>query len=98
MSEAIQFIALLLLMLVTGVFWGPWFALHRSIKAFNGAEFIHIVRTMSANLATPMRIMMPACIVFVLLSALTYPTKNALGFYLNIAALILMLVSLLVTV
>jgi len=47
----IQFITLFLLLLVTGIFWGSWFALHRSIHVFQAEEFIHIVKTMAANLS-----------------------------------------------
>jgi uncharacterized membrane protein len=93
----IQFVALFLLMLVTGIFWGPWFALHRSLRVFNADTFIQIVKTMAANLAVPMRIMMPACILFMLFSTLTYPEKNSWGFYLNITACILTVTSLIIT-
>jgi uncharacterized membrane protein len=92
-----EFFGLLLLMLVTGIFWGPWFSLHRSINVFNPEEFIHIVRTLSANLAIPMRILMPSCILLLLLSVISYPHKDSLGFYLNLLALILSLVSLIIT-
>ncbi|MFL5731076.1 MAG: anthrone oxygenase family protein [Cytophagaceae bacterium] len=94
----IQFFALFLLMLVTGIFWGPWFALHRSIKVFNANEFIRIVNTMSANLARPMQIMMPFCVICIVLSVWLYPRKDSLGFYLEATSFILILVSLLVTV
>src|SRR5277367_4672425 len=96
-SELIQFIGLFLLMLVTGVFWGPWFSLHRSMKVFTKEEFIHIVKTMSSNLAKPMRIMMPACILFMSLSVWSYPRKDSSGFYLNTIALILITGSLIIT-
>ena len=89
--------AILLLMLVTGIFWGPWFALHRSMKVFSKEEFIHIVKTMSANLAMPMRVLMPCCILFVLLSVLNYPQKDTFGFYLLIISFVLILVSLIIT-
>jgi uncharacterized membrane protein len=92
-----EFFGLLLLMLVTGIFWGPWFSLHRSINVFNAEEFIHIVRTLAANLAVPMRILMPSCILLIMLSVISYPNKDSLGFYLNGMALILSLVSLIIT-
>jgi uncharacterized membrane protein len=98
MYQLIQFIALFLLMLVTGVFWGPWFSLHRSMKVFKAEEFIHIVKTMAANLAVPMRMLMPACILFMLLSVCMHLQKDSIGFYLNLAALLLTITSLLITV
>ena len=60
----IEFITSILLMLVTGVFWGPWFALSRSMQVFSAVEFVHIAKTMASNLATPMRIMLPLSILF----------------------------------
>jgi uncharacterized membrane protein len=96
--QLIQFIALILLMLVTGVFWGPWFALHRSLHVFTKDEFIKIVKTLASNLAIPMRILMPLCIAFLTLSVWFYPAKESSGFYLSIAALSLTIISLLVTV
>jgi uncharacterized membrane protein len=96
-TRAIQFFALFMLMLVTGIFWGPLYSLHRSLRVFNAEEFIHIVKTMAANLAVPMRIMMPSCILLLLLSIWTYP-QYSLGFYLSIASFILMLVSLIITI
>ena len=98
MIYIIQFMALMLLILVTGIFWGPWFALHRSMKVFNKEEFIHIVKTMSANLAVPMRIMMPSCLLLMLLTVGTYPQQHALGFYLNIMAFMLMIIVLIITI
>jgi hypothetical protein len=85
----IHFLALFMLMLVTGIFWGPWFALHRSIKEFNAAEFIHIVKVMAANLAVPMRILMPLCILLMAINIV-------LG-YLAILSFCLILIALLIT-
>jgi uncharacterized membrane protein len=97
-SQLIQFIALVLLMLVTGIFFGPWFALHRSMKFFSETEFIHIVKNMSKNLAVPMRIIIPCCILFMSLAVYTYPQKDFVGFYLIILALMLTIISLIITI
>lgn len=88
---------LFLLMLVTGVFWGTWFTLTRSLPDFSAGEFIHIGKVIIANVAVPMRILMPLCIIFMLLSILFYPQKKTLGFYFNIAAFILIIITLLIT-
>ena len=93
-----QFAAIFLLALVTGIFWGPWFALHRSMADFSFAEFLHITKTMVRNLATPMRILMPSCILFMGLSAIYYPDKGSAGFYFSIAALLLSILALIVTI
>lgn len=96
--QLIQFCALFFLMLVTGIFWGPWFSLHRSLSVFNSSEFIHIVKTMAANLSVPMRILMPLCIFFLAVSAWFYPSANATGLYFNLMALVLTLAALLITI
>src|SRR6266480_7399893 len=93
-----NFVALFLLALVTGVFWGTWFTLTRSIETFSPAEFIHIGKTIIANVAWPMRILMPACILFMLLSAWLYPEKKSPGSFLNMAACLLIIVALLIEV
>ncbi|HEY8928153.1 MAG TPA: DUF1772 domain-containing protein [Mucilaginibacter sp.] len=92
------FTALLLLMLVTGVFWGPWFALSRSMKVFSAAEFMHIAKTLAENLAKPMRIMLPLTIVFMVIVVWLYPPNNSIGFYLSTVGLILIFIALLVTI
>jgi uncharacterized membrane protein len=91
-------VSLVLLMLVTGIFWGPWFSLHRSMATFSKGEFIHLVRTISANLAIPMRFMMPSCVILVFLEVYAFPLKNALSFYLALGSLALILLALVVTI
>src|SRR4051812_49033954 len=95
--KAVQFISLFLLMLVTGVFWGTWFSLSRSMEIFSAEEFIHIGKTIIANLAMPMRIIMPTCILFMLVTLWFYPQKKPVGFYFSITALLLIIIALLIT-
>jgi uncharacterized membrane protein len=96
-TKVTQFAALFLLTLVTGVFWGTWFTLTRSIEDFSAAEFIHIGKTIIANVAVPMRIIMPSCVVLVILSAWIYPDKRSAGFYFSVAACLFIVIALLVT-
>jgi uncharacterized membrane protein len=91
------FAALFLLALVTGVFWGTWFTLTRSIETFSAGEFIHIGQTIIQNVAWPMRILMPGCILFMIMSVSLITRKNSTGFYLGIAACLLIVVALLIT-
>jgi uncharacterized membrane protein len=91
------FVALFLLALVTGVFWGTWFTLTRSIETFSASEFIHIGQTIIRNVAWPMRILMPACILLMITSVSLIPKKNSIGLYLGIAACVLIVVALLIT-
>lgn len=96
-TTVIPFISLFLLLLVTGVFWGTWFTLTRTIESFSAAEFIHIGKVIIANVAIPMRLIMPSCILFVTLSIWFYPQKRSTGFYLGAMGLILLIVTLLIT-
>jgi hypothetical protein len=91
------FAALFLLALVTGVFWGTWFTLTRSIETFSAAEFIHIGQTIIRNVAWPMRLLMPACILFMILSIWFTPEKNSAAFYFSFAACLLIVIALLIT-
>ncbi|TKK70941.1 DUF1772 domain-containing protein [Ilyomonas limi] len=89
--------ALFLLMLITGVFWGTWFTLTRSIEDFSAAEFIHIGKVIIANVAVPMRIIMPAGILLMLLSLWQYKDKKSAGFYAGLLSFVLIIIVLLVT-
>src|SRR5262247_838137 len=95
--KPVYFVALVLSMLVAGVFWGTWFTLTRSLETFSPAEFIHIGQAIISNVAVPMRIIMPSSILFMIGSAWLYPIKKSAGFYFNIAANILLIVTLLIT-
>jgi len=96
-AKLIQFITIFLLMLVTGVFWGTWFSLTRSLNIFSATEFIHIGKTIIANVAVPMKIIFPACIVFMILSLWWYPVKRSAGFYWGWAALCFLIITLVIT-
>ncbi len=87
----------MLLLLVTGVFWGTWFTLTRSIEDFSISEFIHIGNVIIANVAWPMRIIMPSSILFLLLTTISYQQKKSPGFYLSLFSSLLMVVTLLIT-
>ncbi|WP_335964804.1 anthrone oxygenase family protein [Galbibacter sp. PAP.153] len=90
-------INLILSMLVTGVFWGTWFTLTRSIDQFSAAEFIHIGKVIIANVANPMKILMPLTILWlIVLTGMKYPTKGK-DFYLFFGSLLLMITTLLIT-
>ena len=93
----INFGSLFLLMLITGVFWGTWFTLTRSIESFSPEEFIHIGKVIIANVAFPMRIIMPAGIILMLLSLWFYNKKNSLGYYLGLLSVVLIVVVLMIT-
>jgi uncharacterized membrane protein len=96
-TTAIPFVSLFLHLLVTGVFWGTWFTLTRSLERFSAEEFIHIGKVIIANVAVPMRIILPSCILFLGLWVWGYPQKRTMGFYLAVAGLLLIIATLLIT-
>jgi uncharacterized membrane protein len=93
-----QFASLLLTALVSGVFWGTWFTLTRSLENFSPAEFIHIGRTIIANVAKPMAIIMPATLVALLIVTTQYYRNDRIGFYLAGISFLLMCITLIITV
>lgn len=93
----IQFIALILLMLITGIFWGTWFSLSRSIEKISPESFLENGRIFIKNLAIPMRILMPLTILFMIASTILSGLKEAGGFYLDIISLTLIILTLLIT-
>jgi uncharacterized membrane protein len=93
----LYFVSLILVMLVTGVFWGTWFTLTRSLDAFPPDNFIRIGRTIIGNVAWPMRILMPATLVMLLWLCIATARVRP-SFYFFVGALILMVITLLITV
>ena len=97
MHKSIHFIALFLLMLITGVFWGTWFTLTRSLEDFSSSEFTHIGKVIIANVAWPMRIIMPSGIIFMLWSLWIYRNKKSPEFYFAVFSFVLLIAVLLMT-
>lgn len=95
MLQVIQFIALFLLLLVTGVFWGLWFSLSRSYHVFSVQELQHIARTIISNLAVPMRFISFSCLLLMSLSAWFSSNRE---FYFTIVSIAFILMALLITV
>lgn len=95
--KLIELISLFLILLVTGVFWGPWIALHRSLHVFTKEEFMKITHAMADNLEKPMRILMPLCILFLGLSVFLYSHPNNLEFACQLGSFGCIMVTLVVT-
>jgi hypothetical protein len=96
-NQFFETLVLVLLLLVTGVFWGTWFTLTRSIELFSAQEFVHIGRVIIANVAAPMRLLVPACTLLLLINLWQHFRRNRVYFYLCVLSFILLLVALLVT-
>jgi uncharacterized membrane protein len=84
-------------MLVTGVFWGTWFTLTRALESFSSEEFTHIGKVIIANVALPMRILMPATILCMILSLWLCENKRTTSFYEGVIAFLLLIVALVIT-
>lgn len=92
-----QFISILLLALVTGVFWGTWLGLSRSMAALTPETFLEVGHTMIANLGTIMAILMPAAILAVLPVLYLLYRARSRAFYLALAGFVLFVIALLIT-
>ncbi len=91
-----EFISICLAALVTGVFWGPWLGLSRSIETFTADVFLAIGQRMIGNLAPVMPFLMPAAILS-LVPVLILSWHRPAVFWLTLAALVLYLLALVVT-
>lgn len=93
-----EFLGVMLTALVTGVFWGTWFTLTRSLENFPPAEFIHIGKTIIANVAMPMRFIMPVTLLIMLLAIWQCFRVHKTSFYLYLFSFLLMVITLIITV
>jgi hypothetical protein len=96
-KRIIDLLALFLLMLTTGVFWGTWFTLTRKLETFSAAEFIHIGQTIISNVAVPMRFILPSCISFMFISLWMAGDKKSGAFISGAISFVLVIAVLLVT-
>jgi uncharacterized membrane protein len=96
--KAVQFVTLLLFSLVTGVFWGTWFSLSRSMAAITPGTFLEVGRLMIANLAGPMRVLMPAAVLSaIVLCVVVFRRRHTRGTLFAGAALVSMIIAMIVT-
>jgi hypothetical protein len=96
--KAVQFVTLLLFSLVTGVFWGTWFSLSRSISAITPGTFLEVGRLMIGNLGGPMSVLMPAALLSAAaLCVVLYRGRQTRAAVFASAALALMVIALIIT-
>jgi len=90
-------VSLFLVMLVTGVFWGTWFTLTRSLDSFPPDNFIRIGKTIIKNVGGPMAVLMPATLLSLIwISVINRKIRPV--FLCFIVSLVFMILSLLITV
>lgn len=92
-----QFINIFLLSLITGVFWGTWLGLSRSMASLSAETFIEVGHAMIRNLGTIMAILMPAAILATLPVLYLLYRRRPRGFYLTLVGFVLFVVALLIT-
>jgi hypothetical protein len=96
--KAVQFVTLLLFSLVTGVFWGTWFSLSRSMGSITPGTFLEVGRLMIANLGRPMSVLMPAALLSALvLCVLMLRGRQARANVLANDAFVLMTIAMVIT-
>jgi uncharacterized membrane protein len=84
--------------LVTGVFWGTWFSLSRSIATVTPATFLEVGHTMIRNLGRPMSLLMPATLIAnVVVAVALFRRKERKALMFASAAFLLLVLALIVT-
>jgi len=97
-QKSIQLVTGLLLVMVTGLFWGTWFSLSRTMYELPPETFLTIGKRIIKNVALPMSIIMPASIIGLLtLCIMSWKTKSVY-FYCIFATLLLFIIALIITV
>jgi uncharacterized membrane protein len=87
----------LLLVLVTGVFWGTWFSLSRTMHALPAETFVVIGKQIMENVALGMSIMMPLGIAGIIALLFMAGRRKKAHFYWLLSALILFVLALAIT-
>ena len=93
--QTAQFVNLFLLTLVTGVFWGTWFSLSRTIESITPATFLEVGKMMMANLGGPMSVLMPLALLSTLpVLYFMHREHRTRDFYLVLIGLLLFVIAL----
>jgi uncharacterized membrane protein len=87
----------LLLVLVTGVFWGTWFSLSRTMNALPAETFVVIGKQIMENVALGMSMMMPLGIAGIIALLFMAGRRKKAHFYWLLSALILFVLALAIT-
>lgn len=95
--KTLRFAALMLYALVFAVFWGTWFSQSRSMETLGAATFLESGRQYIANLAMPMRFLMPACLLATFALAYALRERGRAAPLLAAAAGVLMAIALAIT-
>ncbi|HTE29357.1 MAG TPA: anthrone oxygenase family protein [Chryseolinea sp.] len=97
-QKILQLVTGLLLVLVTGVFWGTWFALSRTMHELPPEIFITIGKQIMKNVAVPMSIIMPLSLAGLLILLIASWKRKSAYFYCILTTLLLFILALIITV
>ena len=93
-----ELVSVVFLTLVSGMYWGPWLALSRSLATFEPPVFLAIVHRLNLNMAPLMTILMPVALLSAVPVLFISYSARPQTFYLTLAGFALFVVTLLVTV
>jgi hypothetical protein len=96
--KIIRLITGILLILVAGLFWGTWFSLSRTMYHLPAETFITIGKEIIANVAVPMRIIMPASLLGLVILLISSRKNKQVYFYCILTCFLLFLIALMITV
>jgi uncharacterized membrane protein len=96
--KTLRLITGLLLVLISGVFWGTWFSLSRTMHELSAEMFLTIGKEIMQNVALTMSIIMPASILCLLILLIRSWKIKTVYFYCIFAALLLSVIALVITV
>jgi Anthrone oxygenase len=95
--KTVQFVSLVLVMLVTGVFWGSWLGLSRSIQTFTPDTFLAIGHTMIGNLAPVMPLLVILAAISQGLLLVQLRSSGSSAFLPSLIAFVMFLIAVAVT-
>jgi uncharacterized membrane protein len=95
--KSAQFVSIVLVALVTGVFWGSWLGLSRSIQTFTPDAYLAIGHAMIRNLAPVMPFLVILAALSQLVLLLQLRSSGSSAFRLSLIALVLFLIATAVT-
>jgi uncharacterized membrane protein len=96
--KAWELVSIVFSTLVSGMFWGPWLALTRSMSALEPEIFLAVVRRLNLNMAPVMTFLMPVALLSLVPVLVISYGERPETFALYVAGLVLFLVALLVSV
>ena len=88
----------MLLILVTGLFWGTWFSLSRTMEGLSAETFLAIGKEIIANVAVPMSIILPASLLGLMILLARSWKKRSVYFFCMLVTLLLFIIALVITV